>query len=64
MKIIKLLEPLMNEEKFTTKQAAEFLGISTSTIYRMEKQNLIESIKTPGGQRRFLKEQLAIQTFL
>jgi excisionase family DNA binding protein len=59
MKIIKLLESLMSEEKFTTKQAAEFLGVSTSTIYRMEKQNLIESIRTPEGQRRFLNGNLA-----
>lgn len=48
------------EEKivFTTKEAAKYLGISTSTIYRMEKQGLISSIKTPGGQRRFTKEDL------
>lgn len=46
------------EEKavYTTKEAAKYLGISTSTIYRMEKQGLISSSKTPGGQRRFSKE--------
>jgi len=38
---------------FTTKEAANYLGISPSTIYRMEKQGLISSIRTPGGQRRF-----------
>lgn len=48
------------EEKtvFTTKEAANYLGISPSTIYRMEKQGLITSIKTPGGQRRFSKEDI------
>jgi site-specific DNA-methyltransferase (adenine-specific) len=48
------------EEKtvYTTREAAKYLGISTSTIYRMEKQGLISSIKTPGGQRRFIKEDL------
>lgn len=48
------------EEKtvFTTKEAAKYLGISTATIYRMEKQGLISSIKTPGGQRRFSKENI------
>ncbi len=48
------------EEKtvFTTKEAAKYLGISTSTIYRMEKQGLISSIKTPGGQRRFSRENI------
>ena len=52
------------EEKtiYTTKEAAKYLGISTSTIYRMEKQGLISAIKTPGGQRRFSKE--AIEKYL
>ncbi|MCX8026527.1 MAG: DNA methyltransferase, partial [Thermodesulfovibrionales bacterium] len=43
---------------FTTKEAAKYLGISPATIYRMEKQGLITSIKTPGGQRRFSKEAI------
>ncbi len=45
------------EEKtiFTTKEAAKYLGMSLSTIYRMEKKGLISAIKTPGGQRRFSK---------
>lgn len=48
------------EEKnvFTTKEAAKYLGISQSTIYRMEKQGLISSARTPGGQRRFSKESI------
>ncbi len=43
---------------FTTKEAAKYLGISTSTIYRIEKQGLISSIKTHKGQRRFSKENI------
>lgn len=43
---------------FTTKEAAKYLGISTSTIYRMEKQGLISSINTPGDQRRFSGEMI------
>lgn len=48
------------EEKniFTTKEAAKYLGISQSTVYRMEKQGLISSTRTPGGQRRFSRENL------
>jgi site-specific DNA-methyltransferase (adenine-specific) len=48
------------EEKniFTTKEAAKYLGISQSTIYRMEKQGLISSSRTPGGQRRFNKKNI------
>ncbi|MCX8021543.1 MAG: DNA methyltransferase [Syntrophorhabdaceae bacterium] len=48
------------EEKavFTTKEAAKYLGISTTTIYRMEKRGLISSVRTPGGQRRFNREHI------
>ncbi|MBF8303250.1 MAG: Methyltransferase, partial [Candidatus Dadabacteria bacterium] len=48
------------EEKniFTTKEAAKYLGISQSTVYRMEKQGLISSTRTPGGQRRFSRETI------
>ncbi|ODS34244.1 MAG: DNA methylase N-4/N-6 domain protein [Candidatus Scalindua rubra] len=41
-----------------TKEAASFLGISTATIYRMEKKGLVASVRTPGGQRRFSKKIL------
>lgn len=37
----------------TTKKLADFLGVSTKTIYRIEKKGLLQSIRTPGGQRRF-----------
>jgi len=48
------------EEKtvFTTREAAKRLGISPATIYRMEKQGLISSTRTPGGQRRFSRESI------
>lgn len=48
------------EEKsvFNTKEASRYLGISTATIYRMEKKGLISSTRTPGGQRRFSKESI------
>jgi len=41
-----------------TKQAAAHIGVSPSTLYRMEKQKLISSIRTAGGQRRFKKTEL------
>ncbi len=43
---------------YTTKETSKYLGISTSTIYRMEKQGLLSSTKTPGGQRRFSRENI------
>jgi len=47
-----------NKSVFNTKEIARYLGISISTVYRMEKQGLITSIRTPGGQRRFTKEEM------
>ena len=49
---------ITNNELFTVKQAAKFLGISTSTIQRAEEKGLIKAIRTPGGQRRFEREVL------
>ena len=37
----------------STKKAADYLGVSVSTIYRMEEQGVLNPIKTLGGQRRF-----------
>ena len=46
------------DELFTTSQAAKCLGVSAATVYRMEKKGLIESRRTPGGQRRFPQKDL------
>ena len=45
-------------ELYTVKKAAELLGVSSSTIYRAEEKGLLKAIRTPGGQRRFEKEEL------
>jgi excisionase family DNA binding protein len=45
-------------EMLNTKQSAALLGVSPKTIYRMEKKGLLQSIRTPGGQRRFNREDL------
>lgn len=42
----------------TTQRAAEILGVSVSSIYRMEKNGILHPIRTPGGQRRFELEEL------
>lgn len=44
----------MNNTKLVgTAKAAEILGVSTSTIYRMIEKGILSPSKTPGGQRRF-----------
>lgn len=43
----------MKEELLSTKNAAEYLGVSTSTIYRMTDKGILKPSKTPGGHRRY-----------
>ena len=43
----------MSDHIVGTKRAAEILGVSISTIYRMVEQGIFQPTKTPGGQRRF-----------
>ncbi|QGP91194.1 DNA methylase [Neomoorella glycerini] len=50
----------MEREFLTTKEAAKYLGVSISTIYRAISQNAFSYIRTPGGQRRFLRTELDI----
>lgn len=47
------MNAVLEEELLSTSEAAKVLGVSKSTIYRMVEQGTLDSIKTPGGQRRF-----------
>ncbi len=42
----------------TAKEAAGYLHISLSTLYRMEQKGLITPKRTPGGHRRYSIEML------
>jgi excisionase family DNA binding protein len=46
----------------STSQAAQALGVSLGTVRRWSDMGYLESYRTPGGQRRFSREQ--IQTFV
>jgi site-specific DNA-methyltransferase (adenine-specific) len=50
----------MTEHKavYSTSEAACYLGVSRSTIYRMGKRGLLSPVKTSAGQRRFSQKDL------
>ncbi len=43
---------------FTASQAARYIGVSLATIRRWADAGHINCYRTPGGQRRFSREQL------
>ncbi len=43
---------------FTSSQAARYLGVSLATIRRWADAGHLVCYRTPGGQRRFSREQL------
>jgi excisionase family DNA binding protein len=51
-----------NRLGLSTSQAARALGVSLSTIRRWSDAGALRSYRTPGGQRRFSRDQ--IDTFL
>ena len=42
----------------TTSQVARELGVSLGTVRRWADLGFLETYRTPGGQRRFSREQL------
>ena len=47
-----------NRASYSTSEAACYLGVSRSTIYRMERRGLLSPEKTSTGQNRFKQEDL------
>jgi excisionase family DNA binding protein len=43
---------------FTSSQAARYVGVSLATIRRWADAGHLSCYRTPGGQRRFSREQL------
>lgn len=46
----------MAKELLTTREAAERLGVGTTSIKRWADSGVLECVKTPGGHRRFPRE--------
>jgi len=53
-------QPPVNDRRlvFTSSQAARYLGVSLATIRRWTDAGHVSCYRTPGGQRRFSREQL------
>jgi excisionase family DNA binding protein len=53
--------PLVHHDRqlvFTSSQAARYLGVSLATIRRWADAGHLSCYRTPGGQRRFSRDQL------
>ena len=46
------------ELAFTSSEAARYLGVSLATVRRWSNAGFLPGYRTPGGQRRFSREQL------
>ena len=44
---------LLMSKFVNTKIAKQILGVHVQTLYNWEKKGIIETIRTPGGQRRY-----------
>ena len=49
---------LKMKNTFTLNETAKYLGVSISTIYRMEKKHLLSSIRSSAGQKCFQKDNI------
>ena len=52
------LAPNDRQLVFTASQAARYLGVSLATVRRWTDAGYVSCYRTPGGQRRFAREQL------
>jgi excisionase family DNA binding protein len=43
----------------TAREAVAYLGVSLSTLNRIEKQGLLVPFRTPGGHRRYHRKMLS-----
>lgn len=47
-----------SERLMTAREAGAYLGISLSTLHKIEKRGLLVPFRTPGGHRRYDKHML------
>lgn len=47
-----------NQGLLTAREAVDYLGISLSTLHKIEKKGMIVPYRTPGGHRRYDRAML------
>src|SRR3990172_7592938 len=52
------MDPAQIAQLFTIKEAASILGLSIATLRRYDKIGILSPVRTPGNQRRYLKEDV------
>lgn len=52
------MEVIHSEVRIPTGKACEILGVHPNTLRRWVKLGIIPAVTTPGGERRFLVEDL------
>ena len=53
--------PIIEQDRLhllTAREAARYLRISLSTLYRLERDGQLESLRMPGGHRRYTIQML------
>ncbi len=48
----------IKETLLTAKEAVAYLGISLSTLHKVEKKGMLIPFRTPGGHRRYDRRML------
>lgn len=52
------MDPLERPDLLTPREAANVLGITVSTIANLSRQGQITALPTPGGHRRYTREEI------
>jgi excisionase family DNA binding protein len=55
---IRMTRAGQTELAYSSSQAARYLGVSLATVRRWSNDGYLHGYRTPGGQRRFSRDQL------
>jgi excisionase family DNA binding protein len=52
------MNPKTDPALLTAREAADYLRVSLSTLYRLERSGALQPLRTPGGHRRYTRQML------